>query len=134
MPQGTIFKPQSGFSARVPRAIRATPAVSKFRSRAVIEFGTPIDIPPELVEQFKQGERRESVRRARFSNHSPGSQPGCLEPSGRHQLYHISKSVNFGTPIDIPPELVEQFKQGERRESVGALLDIIYGSLVPLNC
>jgi 1-acyl-sn-glycerol-3-phosphate acyltransferase len=25
----------------------------KFRSRAVIEFGTPIDIPPELVEQFK---------------------------------------------------------------------------------
>ncbi|OJJ49449.1 hypothetical protein ASPZODRAFT_59690 [Penicilliopsis zonata CBS 506.65] len=33
----------------------------KFRSRAVIEFGNPIDIPRELVDQFKQGERRESV-------------------------------------------------------------------------
>lgn len=33
----------------------------KFRSRAVIEFGNPLEIPPELVEQYKRGERRESV-------------------------------------------------------------------------
>lgn len=27
----------------------------KFRSRAVVEFGAPLDIPPELVTQFSQG-------------------------------------------------------------------------------
>jgi 1-acyl-sn-glycerol-3-phosphate acyltransferase len=35
----------------------------KFRSRAVIEFGSPVDVPPELVEMYKTGERREAVRR-----------------------------------------------------------------------
>ncbi|KAJ1728806.1 Glycerol-3-phosphate/dihydroxyacetone phosphate acyltransferase [Coemansia sp. Benny D160-2] len=35
---------------------------SKFRSRAVIDFGQPIDVPPELVAQYQQGgsERREA--------------------------------------------------------------------------
>lgn len=33
----------------------------KFRSRAVIEFGNPIDVPPELVELYKSGQRREAV-------------------------------------------------------------------------
>lgn len=33
----------------------------KFRSRAVVEFGTPVEIPPELVEMYKNGERREAV-------------------------------------------------------------------------
>jgi glycerol-3-phosphate O-acyltransferase/dihydroxyacetone phosphate acyltransferase len=33
----------------------------KFRSRAVIEFGNPIEIPPRLVEMYKSGERREAV-------------------------------------------------------------------------
>lgn len=35
----------------------------KFRSRAVIEFGTPVEVPAELVELYKQGERREAVTR-----------------------------------------------------------------------
>ncbi|TVY87716.1 putative acyltransferase [Lachnellula willkommii] len=33
----------------------------KFRSRAVIEFGNPVDVPKELVELYKNGERREAV-------------------------------------------------------------------------
>jgi glycerol-3-phosphate O-acyltransferase / dihydroxyacetone phosphate acyltransferase len=35
----------------------------RFRSRAVVEFGTAMDVPPELVEQFKQGgaEKRKAV-------------------------------------------------------------------------
>src|ERR1700709_288292 len=41
--------------------------------------------------------------------------------------------IEFGTPIEVPRELVELFKQGERRESVGALLEIIYGSLVSVT-
>lgn len=33
----------------------------KFRSRAVIEFGNPVDVPPELVQMYKNGKRREAV-------------------------------------------------------------------------
>ena len=33
----------------------------KFRSRAVIEFGTPLEIPEDLVKQYKEGSRREAV-------------------------------------------------------------------------
>lgn len=33
----------------------------KFRSRAVVEFGNPIEVPPELVEMYKAGNRREAV-------------------------------------------------------------------------
>ncbi|KAI9870241.1 MAG: hypothetical protein M1830_004490 [Pleopsidium flavum] len=34
----------------------------KFRSRAVIEFGNPVEVPSELVDMYKKGERREAVR------------------------------------------------------------------------
>lgn len=33
----------------------------KFRSRAVVEFGTPVEIPNELVEMYKNGQKREAV-------------------------------------------------------------------------
>ena len=33
----------------------------KFRSRAVVEFGNPLEVPKELVELYKSGERREAV-------------------------------------------------------------------------
>ncbi|KAK4998795.1 hypothetical protein LTR28_013574, partial [Elasticomyces elasticus] len=33
----------------------------KFRSRAVVEFGSPVEVPKELVDMYRQGERRESV-------------------------------------------------------------------------
>jgi glycerol-3-phosphate O-acyltransferase/dihydroxyacetone phosphate acyltransferase len=35
----------------------------KFRSRAVVEFGSALDVPPELVEMFKEGgsQKREAV-------------------------------------------------------------------------
>lgn len=35
----------------------------KFRSRAVIEFGTPLEVPSELVDLYKKGDRREAVRK-----------------------------------------------------------------------
>lgn len=33
----------------------------KFRSRAVVEFGDPVPISTQLVENFKIGKRRESI-------------------------------------------------------------------------
>jgi glycerol-3-phosphate O-acyltransferase/dihydroxyacetone phosphate acyltransferase len=35
---------------------------NKFRSRAVVEFGAPLDVPPELVNLYRSGDRREAVR------------------------------------------------------------------------
>ena len=35
---------------------------NKFRSRAVVEFGTPVDVSPELVTLYRSGDRREAVR------------------------------------------------------------------------
>lgn len=34
----------------------------KFRSRAVVEFGTPLEVPKELVEMYSKGERREAIK------------------------------------------------------------------------
>lgn len=34
----------------------------KFRSRAVVEFGNPVEVPQELVDLYKSGERREATR------------------------------------------------------------------------
>lgn len=33
----------------------------KFRSRAVVEFGSPIEIEPELVQQYSSGQKRDAV-------------------------------------------------------------------------
>jgi len=33
----------------------------KFRSRAVVEFGAPVEIPPKLVEMYKNNQRREAI-------------------------------------------------------------------------
>ena len=35
----------------------------RFRSRAVVEFGTALDVPPELVDMYKEGgsQKREAV-------------------------------------------------------------------------
>ena len=35
----------------------------KFRSRAVVEFGNAVEIPDELVEMYKKGDRREAIGR-----------------------------------------------------------------------
>ena len=39
--------------------------------------------------------------------------------------------VEFGSALDVPPELVEEFKLGgvQKRDAVGKLLDLIYDGL-----
>lgn len=34
----------------------------KFRSRAVVEFGTPFEVPKELIDLYRSGEKREATR------------------------------------------------------------------------
>jgi glycerol-3-phosphate O-acyltransferase/dihydroxyacetone phosphate acyltransferase len=33
----------------------------KFRSRAVVEFGTPFEVPPKIIEAYTHGQRREAI-------------------------------------------------------------------------
>lgn len=66
--------------------------------------------------------------------------PDCglkIVPCGMNYFHaHKFRSravIEFGNPIEVPKELVEQYKQGERREAVGALLDTIYHSLLAVT-
>lgn len=66
--------------------------------------------------------------------------PDCglkIVPCGMNYFHaHKFRSravIEFGSPIEVPRELVDQYKKGERREAVGALLDIIYQSLVAVT-
>lgn len=41
--------------------------------------------------------------------------------------------VEFGTPIEIPTELVDMYKNGQRRDAIGALLDTVYQGLATVT-
>lgn len=41
--------------------------------------------------------------------------------------------VEFGSPVEVPSELVDMYKKGERRDAVGRLLELIYDSLVTVT-
>jgi glycerol-3-phosphate O-acyltransferase / dihydroxyacetone phosphate acyltransferase len=41
--------------------------------------------------------------------------------------------VEFGSPVEVDPHLVDLYKKGERREAIGTLLDTVYQSLVSVT-
>jgi glycerol-3-phosphate O-acyltransferase/dihydroxyacetone phosphate acyltransferase len=41
--------------------------------------------------------------------------------------------IEFGTPVEVPTELVQKYKSGERRDAIGAMLDVITDSLVAVT-
>ncbi|EEH45572.1 uncharacterized protein PADG_01722 [Paracoccidioides brasiliensis Pb18] len=66
--------------------------------------------------------------------------PDCdvkIVPCGMNYFHaHKFRSravVEFGNPIEVPPELVQMYKAGKRREAVGRLLDTIYQALVAVT-
>ncbi|KAL4976653.1 hypothetical protein BDW66DRAFT_134497 [Aspergillus desertorum] len=66
--------------------------------------------------------------------------PDCglkIVPCGMNYFHaHKFRSravIEFGTPLEVPKELVEKYKNGDRRGAVGPLLDIIYQSLVAVT-
>ena len=65
------------------------------------------------------------------------AEPDCglkIIPCGMNYFHaHKFRSravVEFGSPVEVPAELVDLYKKGERREAIGRLLDIVYQSLV----
>lgn len=66
--------------------------------------------------------------------------PDCgvkIVPCGMNYFHaHKFRSravVEFGTPVEVPPELVEKYKNGQKREAVGELLDTVYQALVSVT-
>jgi glycerol-3-phosphate O-acyltransferase/dihydroxyacetone phosphate acyltransferase len=66
--------------------------------------------------------------------------PDCgvkIVPCGMNYFHaHKFRSravIEFGNPIEVPPELVQMYKSGQRREAVGSLLDTIYQGLVAVT-
>ena len=66
--------------------------------------------------------------------------PSCglkIVPVGMNYFHaHKFRSravIEFGTPVEVSPELVERFKSGERRDAIGSMLEIIYNSLVAVT-
>ena len=66
--------------------------------------------------------------------------PDCgltIVPCGMNYFHaHKFRSravVEFGTPVEVPQDLVDLYKQGERREAVGKLLDIVHDALVAVT-
>jgi glycerol-3-phosphate O-acyltransferase/dihydroxyacetone phosphate acyltransferase len=63
--------------------------------------------------------------------------PVKLVPIGMNYFHpHKFRSravVQFGNVIDVPTELVQQYKDGNKREPVGQLLDSIYRSLIAVT-
>jgi glycerol-3-phosphate O-acyltransferase/dihydroxyacetone phosphate acyltransferase len=41
--------------------------------------------------------------------------------------------VEFGTPVEVPANLIELYKTGDRRAAVGKLLDDVYNALVSVT-
>lgn len=66
--------------------------------------------------------------------------PNCglkVVPCGMNYFHaHKFRSravVEFGTPLEVPPELVEAYTNGDRREAIGKMLEIIYNALVAVT-
>ncbi|RDW60512.1 putative glycerol-3-phosphate acyltransferase Sct1 [Aspergillus mulundensis] len=66
--------------------------------------------------------------------------PDCglkIVPCGMNYFHaHKFRSravIEFGNPVEVPRELVEKYKNGDRRGAVGPLLDMIYQSLVAVT-
>ncbi|KAI9725821.1 MAG: hypothetical protein M1828_002450 [Chrysothrix sp. TS-e1954] len=66
--------------------------------------------------------------------------PNCnlqIVPCGMNYFHaHKFRSravIEFGTPIEVPSELVQAYKSGQRREAVGQMLEIVYNALVAVT-
>lgn len=102
----------------------------KFRSRAVVEFGDPVEISSDLVNNFKDGKRRESVGEllgsiyqslAAVTVTAPDFETTMLVHAARRLYMSKRKRLPLSTVIEINRRLVKgytQYKTDPRIEKV----------------
>lgn len=66
--------------------------------------------------------------------------PGCnlkIVPCGMNYFHaHKFRSravIEFGSPLEVPQELVDEYQHGSRREAISKLLEMIFNSLVAVT-
>ncbi|KAJ7273678.1 glycerol-3-phosphate O-acyltransferase [Mycena haematopus] len=105
----------------------------RFRSRAVVEFGRAIDVPPELVEMFKQGgaQKREAV--SKFLNliydalktvtvRAPDYDTLMLIQAARRLYKTPGQHLTLGQTVELNRRLLEgyiHFKDEPQVQKVG---------------
>ncbi|CAF9921892.1 hypothetical protein IMSHALPRED_005280 [Imshaugia aleurites] len=92
----------------------------KFRSRAVVEFGPPVDVPTELVEMYKSGERREATRQlleivyqalVAVTVTSPDYDTLMLIQAARRLYNPTNKKLPLPMIVELNRRLVKGYKQ-----------------------
>ena len=102
----------------------------KFRSRAVVEFGNPVTISPEVVNNFQNGQRRESIGAllgsiyqslAAVTVSAPDFETMTLVHAARRLYISKRGHVPLSTVIEINRRLVKgytQYKEDPRIEEL----------------
>src|SRR5690606_38019758 len=102
----------------------------KFRSRAVVEFGSPFKIPPELVEMYRNNERREPIGQILDAVHQSLSSVTVSTPDydtlmliqAARRLYN---STGKKLPLPVVVELNRRLALGyEKYKSDQRLIDL----------
>ncbi|KAI1141579.1 Sucrase/ferredoxin-like-domain-containing protein [Hypoxylon sp. FL0543] len=91
----------------------------KFRSRAVIEFGAPFQIPRELVEKYKNNERRDAIGQTLDMVHQALSAVTVSAPDydtlmciqGARRLYNTGKKLPLPMVVELNRRLAVGFSK-----------------------
>ena len=67
----------------------------KFRSRAVVEFGTAVEIPNEVVKAYKSGDRREAIGRVLDTVYQALVAVTVTSPDYDTLMVRIGKGINL---------------------------------------
>ncbi|KAH8201427.1 hypothetical protein TruAng_004427 [Truncatella angustata] len=103
----------------------------KFRSRAVVEFGAPFEVPPELVTKYENNERREAIGRLLDMctvslNSVTVSSPDydtlmCIQTARR--LYTTGKKLPLTHVVELNRKLSKGFSKFKDDSRVNNLFD-----------
>ncbi|KAI1106614.1 glycerol-3-phosphate acyltransferase [Jackrogersella minutella] len=91
----------------------------KFRSRAVVEFGAPFQIPRELVEKYKNNERRDAIGQTLDMVHQALSAVTVSSPDydtlmciqGARRLYNTGKKLPLPMVVELNRRLAVGFSK-----------------------
>ena len=102
----------------------------KFRSRAVVEFGNPIEIHPDLVEAYKKGERRQAVGSlletvyqslVAVTQSSPDYDTLMLAQAARRLYNPTGKKLPLPLVVELNRRLVKGYTQYQDDERIKRL-------------
>ncbi|KAI1116452.1 acyltransferase [Nemania sp. NC0429] len=103
----------------------------KFRSRAVVEFGTPFQIPDEIVEKYKNNQRRDAISQTLDMVHQALSAVTVSAPDydtltciqAARRLYNSGKKLPLPMVVELNRKLAIGFSKYKEDPRIVALMD-----------